>query len=63
MVVGIDLGTTNTLACYFMNGKKKFLKFPGGAIMLPNVIYTDEDGKVTVSNTRSNGAFAHDSFR
>ena len=57
MVVGIDLGTTNTLACYFMNGKKKLLKFTGGATMLPSVIYTDEDGKVTVGQAaQSRGA-------
>ncbi|MBR4904372.1 MAG: Hsp70 family protein [Selenomonadaceae bacterium] len=48
MVVGIDLGTTNTLACYFVNGRKKLLKFTGGATMLPSVIYTDDDGKVIV---------------
>ncbi len=48
MVVGIDLGTTNTLACYFVNGRKKLLKFAGGATMLPSVIYTDENNKVIV---------------
>ena len=48
MVVGIDLGTTNTLACYFVHGKKKLLKFAGGATMLPSVIYTDENNKVIV---------------
>ena len=51
MVVGIDLGTTNTLACYFVNGRKKLLKFAGGATMLPSVIYTDDDGKVIVGQT------------
>ena len=48
MVVGIDLGTTNTLACYFVNGRKKLLKFAGGATMLPSVIFTDKDNKVLV---------------
>ena len=48
MVVGIDLGTTNTLACYFVNGRKKLLKFAGGATMLPSVIFTDEDNNVIV---------------
>lgn len=54
MVVGIDLGTTNTLACYFVNGRKKLLKFAGGATMLPSVIYTDKDGKVIVGQTALN---------
>ena len=52
--VGIDLGTTNTLACYFVNGRKKLLKFAGGATMLPSVIYTDKDGKVIVGQTALN---------
>ena len=26
-VVGIDLGTTNTLACFFRNGRKELVKF------------------------------------
>ena len=54
MVVGIDLGTTNTLACYFVNGKKKLLKFAGGATMLPSVIYTEDGGKVIVGQTALN---------
>ena len=57
MVVGIDLGTTNTLACYFVRGKKKLLKFKGGAVMLPSVIYTDENNKVFVGEAaQSRGA-------
>lgn len=47
-VIGIDLGTTNTLACYFAKGKKKLLKFAGGDTMLPSVIYTNDDGSVSV---------------
>ncbi|MBR2773695.1 MAG: Hsp70 family protein [Selenomonadaceae bacterium] len=58
MVVGIDLGTTNTLACYFVNGRKKLLKFAGGSNMLPSVIYTDDDGKVIVGQVaQSRGEF------
>ena len=48
MVVGIDLGMTNTRACYFVNGQKRLLKFPGGMDMLPSVIYTEDGGKVIV---------------
>ena len=54
MVVGIDLGTTNTLACYFVNGRKKLLRFAGGATMLPSVIYTEDDGKVIVGQIALN---------
>lgn len=53
-VLGIDLGTTNTLACYFAGGKKRLLKFPPGETMLPSVIFTDDDGKVTVGQMALN---------
>ncbi len=53
-VLGIDLGTTNTLACYFTGGKKRLLKFPPGETMLPSVIYSDAIGKVTVGQMAQN---------
>ena len=48
-VVGIDLGTTNTLACYFKNGRKTLVKFAGEPL-LPSVLYVDKDGKIYVGN-------------
>ena len=48
IVVGIDLGTTNTLACYFKKGKPSFIRFPGSGSMLPSVLYVDEDGTLSV---------------
>ena len=51
MVVGIDLGMTNTRACYFDNGRKKLLKFAGGVDKLPSVLYTEDGGKVIVGQT------------
>lgn len=54
-VVGIDLGTTNTLACYFLKGKKRLLKFGGDKpTMLPSAIYTNEDGEVVVGQVALN---------
>ena len=53
-VIGIDLGTRNTLACYFLKGRKRILKFEGGATMLPSVIYTDEKGDVKVGQYAEN---------
>ena len=46
--VGIDLGTTNTLACCRVKGKLKLIKFKGGKTMLPSVLYVEkqEDGTV-----------------
>ncbi len=46
-VVGIDLGTTNTLACYFAGNKKKLVKF-GGKPMLPSVVYIGDKEKIYV---------------
>ena len=41
--VGIDLGTTNTLACYRKKGKPELIRF-GGKKMLPSILYVDENG-------------------
>lgn len=45
--VGIDLGTTNTLACCRVKGKLKLVKFKGGT-MIPSVMYVEkqDDGSV-----------------
>lgn len=48
-VVGIDLGTTNTLACFFRNGRKTLVKFAGEPL-LPSVLYVDKNGKVYIGN-------------
>ncbi len=47
-VVGIDLGTTNTLACYYVGGKRELVTFSAGKELLPSVIYVGKDGKVLV---------------
>ena len=48
-VVGIDLGTTNTLACFFRNGRKELVKFAGEPL-LPSVLYVDKSGKAYIGN-------------
>lgn len=48
-VVGIDLGTTNTLACFFRNGRKELVKFAGEPL-LPSVLYVDKNGKSYIGN-------------
>ena len=45
--VGIDLGTTNTLACYLKRGRPDLIRFPGSGKMIPSVLYVD-NGKVVV---------------
>lgn len=52
--VGIDLGTTNTLACYLDGAKLKHVKFKGSGEMLPSILYAGKDGKVVVGNKARN---------
>lgn len=42
--IGIDLGTTNTLACYNKNGEPTLISFPQSGKMLPSVLFVDDDG-------------------
>lgn len=54
IIVGIDLGTTNTLVCYQNKGKQRLIKFPGSGELLPSVIYAEEDGKIIVGHAAKN---------
>ena len=55
--VGIDLGTTNTLACYMKDSKPALVKFPGGK-MLPSVLYLKEDNTLLIGEkARKQGIF------
>lgn len=47
---GIDLGTTNTLACFLRKGKLRLAKFPGSGKLIPSVLYVDERKKVYVGD-------------
>lgn len=48
ITVGIDLGTTNTLACYLKKGKPDLIRFPGSGKLIPSVIYVDGDKDIVV---------------
>lgn len=47
-IIGIDFGTTNTSATYFVDGERKFLP------NLPSVIFVDEAGEVSVGLAAQN---------
>ena len=49
VTIGIDLGTTNTLACYMKKGKPMLFKFDGEK-MLPSMLYVEEDGSLTIGH-------------
>ena len=44
--IGIDLGTTNSVACTIQNGKYKYLQFHHKELLRSSILY--KDGTVTV---------------
>jgi Fe-S protein assembly chaperone HscA len=49
-IVGIDLGTTNSLVAIVENGAPRVMPGPDGDRLVPSVIYFDEAGQVRVGN-------------
>jgi molecular chaperone DnaK len=49
-VVGIDLGTTNSLAAYVQDGQPVVVRGPDGSALIPSVICFHEDGTVQVGS-------------
>src|SRR6516162_6870643 len=49
-IVGIDLGTTNSLVAIVEDGTLRVLPGPDGSTLVPSVIYFDEAGTVLVGN-------------
>lgn len=48
MIIGIDLGTTNSLACVYRNGKAELIPNGLGGYLTPSVVSLDESGEVLV---------------
>ena len=48
MIIGIDLGTTNSLACYFDEGEVKIIPNRLGENLTPSVVSIDEDDNIYV---------------
>jgi molecular chaperone DnaK len=49
-IVGIDLGTTNSLVAIVENGTPRVIPGSDGSQLVPSVIYFDEGGKVIIGN-------------
>ncbi|MCI8817162.1 MAG: Hsp70 family protein [Angelakisella sp.] len=47
-ILGIDLGTTNSLACVWRDGKPELVKNSLGELLTPSVVCLDENGSLTV---------------
>ncbi|MCQ2487746.1 MAG: Hsp70 family protein, partial [Clostridia bacterium] len=44
-IVGIDLGTTNSLICVFRNGKSELIPNSFGEFLTPSCVGIDDDGE------------------
>lgn len=51
MIIGIDLGTTNSLVAYYSNNKAKIIPNRLGANLTPSIVSIDEDGTIYVGET------------
>lgn len=49
-IVGIDLGTTNSLVAIVENGIPRVIPGADGSNLVPSVVYFDEDGSILVGN-------------
>ncbi len=50
-IIGIDLGTTNSLAAVWENGESKLISNAFGEYLTPSVVSVDDDGTVYVGKT------------
>lgn len=48
MIIGIDLGTTNSLVSVYQNGKASLVKNALGSVITPSVVGVDDDGRIIV---------------
>ena len=59
MLIGIDLGTTNSLAACFRNGKAELIPNRLGEYLTPSVVSVDERGTVYVGRSAKERAMLH----
>ena len=59
MLIGIDLGTTNSLAACFRNGKAELIPNRLGSHLTPSVISVDREGRVYVGESARERAMVH----
>ena len=58
-LVGIDLGTTNSLITVWRNGKVEILENRMGQIMTPSVVSVEEDGRILVGEVAKQRRVSH----
>lgn len=58
-IIGIDLGTTNSLAAVWQDGKSNLIPNAFGEYLTPSVVSVDEDGTVYVGKTAKERLASH----
>lgn len=62
-IVGIDLGTTNSLVCVFRNGKSELIPNSFGEFLTPSCVGIDDDGEqVLVGKIAKDRLISHPDF-
>lgn len=58
-ILGIDLGTTNSLAAVWRNGHSELIPNAAGSYLTPSVVSVDEDGSVLVGQAAKDRLISH----
>lgn len=58
-IVGIDLGTTNSLAAVWRNGRSELIPNALGEYLTPSVVSVDEDGSILVGRAARDRLITH----
>ena len=48
MIIGIDLGTTNSLVALWQDGKPRLVPNALGSLLTPSCVSLDEDGTILI---------------
>jgi len=62
MIIGIDLGTTNSLAAFFTEDEPRLIPNAFGETMTPSVVGVDQDGQVLVGKIAKERLLTHPTF-
>ncbi len=58
-VIGIDLGTTNSLAAVWQQGRSRLIPNALGDVLTPSAVSIDEDGTVLVGEAARQRLVSH----
>ncbi|MDE6829630.1 MAG: Hsp70 family protein, partial [Lachnospiraceae bacterium] len=58
-IIGIDLGTTNSLAAIWQDGESRLIPNSFGEYLTPSVVSIDEDGSVYVGKIAKERLISH----